>query len=297
MNVSAVLVCTLGTEPQVLTLSLSHLLDRGVPIREAVALYSQSSDSRIQRAIETIKSTWSSLPFGDVIPIRLDEIPIRDLDSSDALAVAYRTIRKWISKYKSLGWNVHFNISGGRKPLALCAFIAAQFLFSYGDHLWYLVSSPDLVSSRRLLGEPGESKLIELPVPQWSEIAPFLAALTKYDDPWAVATVQRKLLREEERQRWRSFLNSELTPAERQAVRELVLRGGTNAEIAMRLHKSPRTIGHQLSAVFRKVRVLLGLSPKDQLDRTTLVALLSPYFRENDLYGIGRTADDEREIL
>ena len=297
MNKKAALVCTLGTEPQVLTLSLSHLLGRGVPIVEALALYSHSSDRALQSAVKTLQSSWKYLPFSDTVNLELDRIPIQDLNSPTALKVAYKKIRKWISRYKSRGWSVHFNISGGRKPLALCAFIAAQLLFAPDDHLWYLVSSPELVSSRRLLGEPGESDLIELPVPQWSETALLLAALSRYDDPWAVAAVQQKLIREEERQHWRNFLDSELTPAEHQAVHELVLRGGTNAEIATRLHKSPRTIGHQLSAVFRKVRVFLGLSPDDQIDRTALVALLAPYFREDDLYGIGRTTDGKRRIL
>ncbi len=297
MDKKAALVCTLGTEPQVLTLSLSHLLDQGIPIAEAIALYSHSSDRALQSAVKTLQSSWESLPFSDTVNLELDRIPIQDLDSPTALRVAYKKIRKWISRYKSRGWSVHFNISGGRKPLALCAFIAAQLLFSPDDHLWYLVSSPDLVSSRRLLGKQGESNLIELPVPQWSETALLLAALSRYDDPWAVAAVQRKLLHEEEQQRWRSFLDSELTPAEYQAVHELVLRGGTNAEIAARLHKSPRTVGHQLSAVFRKVRVFLGLSPDDQIDRTALVALLAPYFREDDLYGIGGTADGKRRIM
>jgi len=292
MNEKAALVCTLGTEPQVLTLSLSHLLAQGIPIVEAVGLYSRSSDPTLRAAVDTLRSSWGGLPFGNTVQLKLDEIPIRDLDSPAALKTAYRVIRKRISAYKTLGWSVHFNIAGGRKPLALCAFIVAQFLFSSHDHLWYLISSPALVRSRRLLGNLDEYRLIELPVPRWSETGPLLAALSRYDDPWIVSAIQRKLIRQEERHRWELFFNAVLTSAERRVVRELVLHGGTNHEIASRLRKSPRTVGHQLSSVFRKLRGFLDFPAVGSIDRTALVALLAPYFREDGLYEMSGSSDD-----
>lgn len=294
MGEKAALVCTLGTEPQVLTLSLSLLLTQGVPIKEAVGFYSRSTDPMLQSAVKTIQDAWPELPFGRDISLRLSEVPIEDLDSDKALSAAYKHIRHQVFIYKSQGWSIHFNVSGGRKPLALCAFIVAQFLFGENDHMWYLVSDPKLVRSRKLIAGPNDRcRLIELPVPLWTESDSLIAALARYDDPWAVSLAQRRFLHQEERRRWKEFMLTVLTPAECRVVRELVINGGTNSDIAQRLHKSPRTVGHQLAAAFRKLRVFLNWPEDLVINRATMAALLSPYIREDGLYRLGRMADVE----
>ena len=68
----------------------------------------------------------------------------------------------------------------------------------------------------------------------------------------------------------------ELTPAEREVVELAVVEGLTNAEIGARLHKSPRTVGHQLSAAYRKLRGYFGLAAAD---RHTLTSVLWAVFR------------------
>ncbi|MCD6541521.1 helix-turn-helix domain-containing protein [Candidatus Bipolaricaulota bacterium] len=88
--------------------------------------------------------------------------------------------------------------------------------------------------------------------------------------------------------RWRHFLAHILTPAERKAVKELVLRGGTNAEIARRLRKSPRTVEHQLESAFRKLREFLDWPEDFPISRNTLTSLLTPY-----LEGVSATRSEE----
>ena len=70
------------------------------------------------------------------------------------------------------------------------------------------------------------------------------------------------------------FVTQELTPAERDVVQLAVLEGMTNAEIGEQLHR--RTVGHQLSAVYRKLRGFFGLVTAD---RHTLTSVLWPVFR------------------
>ncbi len=290
----AVLLCTFGTEPQVLTLSLTALLRERVPIREAVVLYSKKADSSLISAVKTIRESWPGLPFSNSVKLRLVDIPINDIDSARSLKTAYRFVSRELRAYKERGWCVHLNISGGRKPIALCAFIAAQFLFSDCDHLWYLFSDRKLVDSRRLLPESNDRyRLIELPVPRWTESAPLLAALSRYDDPWAVSMLQRDLVHVEERKRWEIFLKHILTPIEREVVMTLVRYGGTNRDLGDRLHKSPRTIEHQLANVFGKLRDFLNWPYEISIDRTLLVALLSPYVRGSPLFLLGETPDDD----
>lgn len=287
----AVLISTLGTEPQVVTLSLYQLLAQHVPITKALILYSQGDDPALEQAVQSLRDAWEELPYHSQVEPIFSEIHIQDIVSEDSVKVAYREIRHWIHHYKSRGWTVYLNISGGRKPMTLCAFIAAQILFGLNDHLLYLVSSQKLVSSRQLIGDPSQFHLIELPVPRWSEELSILAALASDDDPWVAARIQRQLLRREETRRWAEFLQSALTPAERRVVQELVARGGTNADIARRIDRSVRTVGHQLSSVFRKTKSFLGLPVDTKIDRTTLVSLLAPYIGQDGLKTLSQISD------
>jgi len=125
------LVSTLGTEPQVVTLCLHALTLQGESIRKAVALHSRGQDPKIRSAVRSLRTKWGELPFPSAVDLELVEVPIQDLDSEAALRVAYRTIREVIAGIKGEGLRVHLNISGGRKPLALCAMVAAQ-VFGHG---------------------------------------------------------------------------------------------------------------------------------------------------------------------
>jgi CRISPR-associated protein Csx14 len=255
------LLSTLGTEPQVVTLSLHALLSWNEPIRKAIALHSRGNKPEIIAAVRNLRERWDELPFASAVELELVEVPIQDLDSELALQVAYRTIRDVISRLKARGLRIHLNISGGRKPLALCALIAAQFLFDAEDRLWYLVSSPELVESRRLCPEPGDRwKLISLPVPLWTDSSSLVAAMAEYDDPWALARLQRELLHREERARWSHFLGHVLTPAEREVVQELILRGGTDVEIAGQLAEEPAHGGAPTGQRLPQAAGVLGLA-------------------------------------
>lgn len=287
----AVLISILGTEPQILTLTLSHLLDKGVPIAEVVGIYPQTDDRAIVSGIHRLEEAWDGLPFAHRIKLTLSQIRVADITSEEDLKVVYRKIRYWVHSFKSRGWSIFLNVSGGRKPIAICAFIVAQFLFSSHDHLIYLVSSPSLVRSRKFVADPLEYTLIDLPIPLWSEEGSVLKAISQYDDPWTAAVIQRKFLRRDTQYRWMHFLRAVLTPAERRVVEELVVRGGTNADIGKRIHRSTRTVGHQLSATFRKLRNFLGLSPDSTIDRTTVVSLLAPHIRADDLLKMGNSPD------
>jgi DNA-binding CsgD family transcriptional regulator len=219
---------------------------------------------------------------------------MQDVVSEDSVKIAYREIRHWIHQHKSRGWTVYLNISGGRKPMTLSAFIAAQLLFGMKDHLLYLVSSQKLVSSRQLIGDPSQFHLIELPVPRWSEELSILSALASDDDPWVAAQIQRQSMCREESRRWATFLQSSLTPAERHVVQELVTRGGTNADIAKRINRSARTVGHQLSSAFRKAKSFLDLPFNAHIDRATLVSLLAPHFRQDNPQKLGQITDAKK---
>ncbi len=75
------------------------------------------------------------------------------------------------------------------------------------------------------------------------------------------------------------------------------MRGGTNAEIARRLRKSPRTVEHQLESAYRKLRAFLDWPTDFPVNRTTLVSLLNPFVREFPPKDLGDLPEDRGRQL
>jgi len=99
MERKAVLIATLGTEPQVLTLCLQELLARGERIVEAVGVHSRGEDSAIAAAVERLRREWSSLPFGKEVELKLEEVPVADFDSQRSPQLLYRCLKDIVSAY------------------------------------------------------------------------------------------------------------------------------------------------------------------------------------------------------
>lgn len=269
-------VATLGSKPQVVFLALQLLVRRGERIERGLVLHTRSKDREIQEALETIQESWPRIAGN--VELVLCPLPIVDISSDEALRRSYRTVRLAIQGLKQEGFALHLCISGGRKPLAIVVFLIAQFLFGPGDKLWYLYSPAEYEQckwQRTLFNS--QVRLIELPVPIWTELPLFLAAVSRYDDPWTAAEVQRALVRSSETRRLQEFLNNRLSRAEREVLCALVLHSGSNKELARRLGKSARTVSHQLSAIYRKLRAELG--NEIQVDRTSVTSIFAPILR------------------
>lgn len=273
------LVATLGTEPQVLTLCLQELFARGEWIVEAVGVHSACSEPAIREAMERLRKGWPTLEFGRGVRLRLKEVPTADYRSKGDLVLLYRTLKEVVTFYRERGFIIHLNISGGRKPMGIFSLLLAQLLFGPEDHLWYLISSPELEASRALSAPRNLYKLLEIPVPIWTEAEVFLQALASHEDPWAAVELQRTIRRREEEERWKHFWEGVLTPAERRVVTELVLHGASNKEIARKLGLSPKTVENELRSGYKKLRSFLGGSPGFAVNRATLIAFLAPFFR------------------
>ena len=199
-----------------------------------------------------------------------------DLETEAAAREAFRVLYQEIRDSKRAGRRVHLSIAGGREMLAVYGAAAAQLLFDEGDAAWHLVTAPDLKECQALHALPGESRLVPIPVLRWSQISPALTELGRIDDPFEAVQTQERLLRVGALRQAGMFVTQELTPAERKVVELVVVEGLTNVEIGERLHKSPRTVGHQLSAGYRKLRGFFGLVAAD---RGTLTSVLGAVLR------------------
>jgi len=278
-NIPAELIATLGTEPQVVTLALQALVQRGDAPARVLVVHTAPSPLRapaIAEAVRTLDAAFAEdarlekwRPAYERIVIVGRHGPVTDTlgeeDFAAALAVLYRTVRD----AKAAGHRVHLNLSGGRKLISFCAITAAQLLFDDDDSLWYLQSPPELVQSKALFADKAEDiNLIAIPLLRWSPAPPILTDLALADDPVTALTWQN----ERRTVAKRRFLIETLTPAEREAAELLIVTGAADEELARRLHKSPRTISHQLATVYDKLRLFLGVRDDVRVDRHTLIA-------------------------
>lgn len=276
---SAVLIATLSSKPQLVTLCLDLLLAREAQIDETVVLHTSPARAATRTALARLRDEVAAV----YAPMRLRPVCLcdpagrlyDDVDSPAAARDAFRALYREIKAAKQRGRRVHLSIAGGRKILSIYGMAAAQLLFDAGDRVWHISSTPDLIAREALHGAAGEASLIRIPVLRWSQISPVLTDLVLSDDPFEAVTRQAQLREADAVRVARDFVQQTLTPAEREVVTLLVRGGLSNREIAAQTFRSAKTVGHQLSSAYRKARDAFGLT---RADRHTLTSLLAAYF-------------------
>lgn len=278
-EMESVLIAPLGSKPQLVTIALDLLRRQGECVREVIVLHT-TLDRPVMRVSVARLSEELSLVYPDIHlrPICLcDErgIPLKDVTSEPAAREAFRVLYQEVKSAKRGGWRVHLSIAGGRKIVAVYGMAVAQLLFDPDDRVWHLFSVLSLIESKALHPRPGQAHLIRVPVLRWSEVSPALTDLVLSDDPFDALRRQEELLQKDALRTARLFVEQELSRAERDVVRPVVCEGLTDVEIAGRIHRSPKTVGHHLSSAYAKARAFFGLS---RADRHTLTSLLSTYY-------------------
>ncbi|MDR7416251.1 MAG: CRISPR-associated ring nuclease [Armatimonadota bacterium] len=277
------LVATLGHEPQVVTISLDVLLQRGHQIGEVTVVHTASP--AVLRGLREIRREFASGRYPAVlrsVPVRGEAARLDDFrteaDVWALLSSLYRAVREAKRRHAV----VHLSLAGGRKVMSVAAMVVAQLLFGPEDRAWHLLSEGWTPGSpRRMHLDPGEPvHLVPVPVLRWTDSAVMLAALAELDDPAEAIRRYGEIVRGERMRRRREFVERWLTPAERDVAR-LACQGLDNAAIARRLHRSRRTVANQLSAVYGKLQEWLGFAGPPA-SRALLLAELAPYFELAD---------------
>jgi CRISPR-associated Csx14 family protein len=279
---SAVLIATLGTEPQVVTATLDLLLRKGEKVREVAVLHSVAPGTAIALAVDSLSEAFDQAPQYSSISLHLCPLldsqgyPLPDVETPQAAAAAFRSLYSFVRDAKMDGSRVHLSIAGGRKTLAVYGMLVAQLLFDEQDNLWHLYSTGDFLASKRLHPQAGdEVHLIPIPTILWSQVSPAWMHLIGVDDPFEAVERVRRLQLNEKVEQARSFILGSLTPAERRAVELLVREGLGDNEIAGRLALSPRTVEQQLRSAYHKAAAHWELP---DVNRASMVALLSLYY-------------------
>jgi len=275
-------VALLGPQAQAVTFSLALLEKRRVVVDELVVIHTttqrepiHSAYTRLAAALQkerpALRVSWHL--------VQEKERAFDDVTTEDAARAFLTTLHRALLALKQRGALVHLNMTGVRKLMTIYAMTAAQLLFDEGDHLWHLHTARAVIERGHLWPQASdETALVEVPVLRWSAVAPVLTRLGHMDDPWDAVREQQEQQRRSAIHRAALFVEHHLTPAEREVARRVVQDGSSNAEIAARLHKTEKTVVHQMSSILHKLAAEFDLAPDVVYDRTTLVRLLSPYY-------------------
>jgi CRISPR-associated Csx14 family protein len=292
-NQTAILIATLGTEPQVVSAALDLLLRQDAPVSETLVLHtSGAAGSSIRLAVERLEEAFRQDPYAGLITLKLQPLldengrPLPDVDTPPAARAAFRSLYRAIRAAKQAGKAVHLSIAGGRKTLAVFGMAAAQLLFDENDCLWHLYSDGEFLESKRLHPAPGDDvHLVPIPLILWGQVSPILTGVVETDDPYEAVERAQALRLAERLEAARAFVLDALTPAEQRVAALLVREGLTDAEIGERLALSPRTVEHHLRAAYSKAASHWEVA---DIGRAQLVALLNLYYLTEAPGGFGK---------
>ncbi|MGE0826744.1 MAG: CRISPR-associated ring nuclease [Candidatus Binatia bacterium] len=274
-----VLIATLGSEPQVVTLVLDLLQGKGYPITTVIVIH--TAGKAVQAGLKKLADEFTATQTVryQAVPVQGDAWTVSDFLTEADTAALLRTLYRTVLAEKRAGRVVHLSIAGGRKPMAVYSMVVAQLLFDDNDHLWHLLSEDWRPGDPQIMHvRPGERiSLVPIPVLRWSTVSPILTELAVREDPWEAIQAQQSMQQQEERRRKREFVEYRLTPAERAMVR-LVCRGLDNATLARQLHKSEKTVANQLTSIYEKLHEWRGFRKDIPASRAVLVAEFATYF-------------------
>jgi CRISPR-associated Csx14 family protein len=268
------MIATLGTESQVVILSLLELKRLGYQVNKVLVIHTSSQDEKILEALARLDEVFKDERLQgyryqrELLQGRHG--PIADITSEAEAEDTFEALFQVVRRYKLSGHRVHLNIAGGRKPMSIYGMVTAQILFDAEDRLWHLVSNPQLVQSRRLFPEAGDAyQLVPVSVIRASDRPELLRQFQNAQEAVREQEVLRQGLK------YALFL-AKLTEAERQVAR-LLAQGLSNEAIAAELTNAPSTISKHLSSIYGKWQEVFDLVSRKAV-RGAIVVGLKEYF-------------------
>jgi CRISPR-associated protein Csx14 len=114
-----ILIATLGTEPQVVTLALDLLQAKGYAIAEVIAMHTIGEAVRPALARLREEFTASGACGFRQVAVQGAGGPVRDIITEEDVAALLRTMYRTVVAEKRAGRLIHLSIAGGREPMAV----------------------------------------------------------------------------------------------------------------------------------------------------------------------------------
>lgn len=283
-----VLIATLGTQPQVVTLATDLLAEDEDVVVAAVHVIHTAPQALIGAALERLRSEFHRgryrgrrCAYEEVPILRTNGQPVVDIRSKEDVRSAFNTIYRTVLAQKRAGKIVNLSIAGGRNSMVVYGAVTAQMLFDPEDRLWHILSTTDFERSGRMHRQFGnEASLVPIPVLQWSSVSPVLTALVREQDPFRAVEAQEQMVEQQRDRERKEFLTQELTPSEWEVLADFVAHGGTDRQIAQRLHISHRTVSTHLGHIYDKMRAFFPYDPS-AVGRATLLREFASLFQDH----------------
>ena len=281
---SSILVVTLGSKPQLVTLAVDCLRQRGEMLDKVVVVHASRERSETQKALLLLEELFPS-SYPDInleyLQLEKDGKPLADVTSPEQVEVAFQMLYSTVRAMKMQDRAIHLLIAGGRRTLTVFGMAVAQILFDDQDNLWHIASHPALEESGNLHASGDEwSRLIPIPVIAWGRMSPVFDILRSVDDPFVAA---KQLSDFRLREQWdiaRIFVLTKLTPSESSVAALLVQDGLRQSEIAERLGVSLRTVENHLRSIYRKAEEHWEAENINQARLARLLGLFFSTYRE-----------------
>lgn len=279
---TSVCIATLGGQPQVVTLALDALLERGEQVGELIVVHLSEHNPRYRAALAQLAAEFPADCYRGwpcryrPLAVTLAGQPIDDLASESATGAALNTFSRLIQRLKQQDRAIHLCLSGGRRLLGMLAMSAMQLYGDHADQIWHLYSS-DAVRQRtadgaelHLPGEP-EVRLVRVPALPLGQYFPWLRT------PGGAAPLPAHSAIDAAEQARCRTVAEQLTPSRREVLRAIA-RGLTPQEAAGELKVEISTIHAHKTPIFEMCRIAWGLPADTALDYRWLREKFARFF-------------------
>lgn len=262
-----ILIATLGSEPQVVTLTLDLLLAAGHTPRRLQVLHTHKTGYKMEASLASLKEELNIKPYPGLASIDFVVLrdrrgrPLPDLKRPEHNNAAFRALYDLVFAAKEAGHHIHLSAAGGRKAMAMYALLAAQLLFDgpdsgeVHDHLWLLWSKIGLRKKRNMHALPGDATLVKVPVLSWR-----------------TGFVRKQ-----------TFVSS-LTPALKEVLR-LNSQGLSYRQIAEKRITSTNTVDSQLRELCSRFEAEIGFASEGGINAKVLRSEFGTFFEILDALG------------
>lgn len=283
---SAIMIATLGGQPQIITFALDALLKQGAPISHVVVIYLNSHHPRFQQATSRLRQELQGEQYRDrgityeFVALKIGNRYLGDIRTEAEVDASSRFINDLIDSYKSKRQTLHVCVSGGRRILGLLTMATAILSFQHQDKLWHMFTHDDIQTEAQggnIMHLPtgftaADFQLIEVPV---LPLGHYFANLRNFSG----VAGQRKALDQVEQERCQKVID-QLTERE-QGILKALVEGLTRKQVADTLSLSIKTVDQYKTTVYEACRIAWAVPESQPLNQSFVITKFRDFFQMN----------------